>query len=185
VLAGERGWRVTRLSQGVLTGWVDMRRSWLDRITGRADVEAVRQELGQLAAQGDLEAVLAAARGALRQLPEDPVVLLWAVRARAQTAARGDAAAASEAVGWLDTLLKAAPRDSEALYWRGVCEQLAGRASAAEEFWRKAWEADPRRLTPALARGIGEALTRIWVGTGQLPEWGVPVVETTLLDNAG
>jgi lipopolysaccharide biosynthesis regulator YciM len=157
-----------------------MRRSWLDRVLGRADTEEVRKELAALARAEEWEALLQLANTALKQLPDDGVVLNHAARARLETATQADlSAAVEEARTWLATALDGDPGDVEALYLSGLVEFLAGRMEAAEAAWQRAWQADDTRTA---AR---DGLIRVWTTVGRVPDWGVPVVERALADAPG
>lgn len=151
-----------------------MRRSWLSRMMGRADLETVRNELSELAVSQDWATVWPAAQEALAEFPDDPTIVALAARARLELATADDlTTAVPEVLGWLDPLLRRTSVDGMVLFVRGLAEWRLGRAEAADGFWQRAWQAK-REAT------VGEALVRIWLTAGSLPEWGVPVVETAL-----
>lgn len=151
--------------------------SLLGRLFGRAAGQGDDPKLLAAAEAGEWETVLALARRAMRRRRATPEVLVLAARARIESA--NDAAAFGEAAGWLDQALASAPRDAEALYLRGLVEYLGGRPLDAVPWWRRAIESDPGNAA------VRDALVKVWVAAGELPDWGVAIVESTLLDGDG
>lgn len=153
--------------------------SWLERLLGRGGA-AADDKLREAAEAGDWDTVLAQARRILRRRSQDVALLSLAARARLERWDEDDPEAAlTEAVGWLEQALEQSADDRDALYLRGLAAYYAEQRAEAEACWRRALTAhgaDPE---------VREALVKLWVDSGQLPEWGVPVVEATLLDGDG
>lgn len=167
-----------------------MRGSWLGRVLGRgesdegaAELAAREQRLADAAAEDRWGDVLQEARRALRTDEPEPNLLLWAARARLELADSASPAeraeAAAEAGAWLDHALRVAaqtPLAADLWFQRGRAEYIRGNLDEAVSHWRRAFELDHSD------RAVRAALIAAWVDQGALPEWGVPVVEHTLLD---
>lgn len=153
--------------------------TWLERLLGRGGA-AADDKLREAAEAGDWEAVLAQARRVLRRRGQELGLLTLAARARLELLDEQDPEPGlTEAVGWLEQALEQSPDDREALYLRGLAAYYAEQRAEAEACWRRALAAH------AADSELREALVKLWVESGQLPEWGVPVVEATLLDGDG
>ncbi len=154
-----------------------MRRFWRARRRDATRWDKLEERLAESAEAGDWPLVLKLARRSLKREPEDSGPACYAAQARLTLAGEKDAAKAGrDAAEWLDASLQRHPRDATVLYLRGWAAQVQDKPSEAIAFWRRAWQADPD--DPAIA----EALVKSFVLAGSLPEWGVPVVESTLLN---
>ncbi|MBI2300572.1 MAG: tetratricopeptide repeat protein [Armatimonadetes bacterium] len=154
-----------------------MRGTWLGKVLGRGEDATAAERLMEAAETGEWDTVLSSARRMLRRQPEEVEVLALAGRAFLETTPpEALAAGEAEAGGWLDTALRLAPTHRNALYYRGLLAWLRQRPDEAATLWRRALEAHPED------REVRDALVKVWVDAGRVPEWGVPVVESTLLD---